>query len=59
MVSDGGIRGLLLIFFNTSVKSLEFAMIMSMSVTVGMMSLWINQETVCPMQTELVVGIKF
>ena len=49
MVSDGGIRGFLLVCFNAAVKSLSFAIIMSVVVAVGMISLWGNQETVFTM----------
>ena len=52
MVSDGGTRIFLLIFFNSEVKSLEVAIIMPVAVAVGMMSLWGNQEIVCPKITE-------
>ena len=58
MVSYGGSRGFLLIFLNAAVKSLEVAIIMLMTLAVGMMIFWVNQETVCPMQTELVAGIQ-
>ena len=51
IVSDGGSRGFLLIYFNAAVKSLVFAIIMSVTVAVGMVSLWGKKETVCPMQT--------
>ena len=40
MVSDGGIRGFLLICLNAAVKYLEVAIIMSVAVAVGMMGLW-------------------
>ena len=50
MVSDGGSRGFLLIFFNSTVKYLVVAIIMSVAVEVGMMSLWGNKETICPMK---------
>ena len=49
MVSDGGSGVFLLVFFNVTVKSFVVAIIMSVSVAVGMMSLWVNQETVFPM----------
>ena len=49
VVSDGGNRGFLLICFNAAVKSLEVAIIMLVIVAVGMMSLWVNQDTVCTM----------
>ena len=58
MVSDGDRRGFLLICFNSTVKYLVVAMFMFLAVAVGMMSLWGNQETVCPLQNELVSGIK-
>ena len=58
MVSDSVSRGFLFICFNTEVKSLAVAMIMLVEVAFGMMSLWGNQETVCPMRTELVKGIQ-
>ena len=49
MVSDGGSRVFLLIFLNAAVKSFAVAIIMSVVVAVGMMILWGNQETFCPM----------
>ena len=58
MVSDGGSRGFLLIFINAAVKYFAVAIIMSVAVTVGIMSLWGNQETLFPMRTELVAGIQ-
>ena len=51
MVSNGGSRGFLLIFLNAAVKYFAVAIIMSVAVAVGMMSLWVNQETLCPMCT--------
>ena len=58
MVSDGGSRGFLLSCLNATVKSFDVTIIMSVAVSVGMMSLWGNQETLCPMRTELVAGIQ-
>ena len=58
MVLDGGSRRILLICLNAAVKYFSVAIIMSVAVAVGMMSLWGNQETPCPMQNELVVGIQ-
>ena len=58
MVSDCGSRVFLLICLNAAVKSFVVAIIMSVAVAVGMMSLWGNQETLCQMRTELVAGIK-
>ena len=49
MISDGGSRGFLLIFFNAAVKYLAVAIIMFVAVAVCMMSLCVNQETVFPM----------
>ena len=37
--------------FNAAVKYLVVDTIMSVVVAVGMVSLWLNQEIVCPMQT--------
>ena len=53
----GGSREFLFIRFNAAVKSLAVAIIMSVEMVVGMMSLWGNQDKVCPIQTELVAGI--
>ena len=50
MVSDGGSRGFLLICLNYAVKYFAVAIIMSVVVAVGMMSLWGNQETLFPMR---------
>ena len=58
MVSYGGSRGFLLICLNAAVKYLAVAVNMSVAVEFCMMSLWENQETLCPMQTELVTGIQ-
>ena len=58
MVSDGGSRGFWLICINAVVKSFAIAVVMSVAVAVGIMSLWGNQETLCPMLIELVVGIQ-
>ena len=60
MVSYGGSRGFLLVCFNVAVKYLAVSIIISVAVAVavGMMSLWGNQDTVFPMQTELVAGIQ-
>ena len=58
MVSDGVIRGFLLIFINAAVKYFAVAIIMSVVVEVGMMNFWGNQEILCSMRTELVAGIK-
>ena len=38
-------------FFNAAVKYFAISITMSLAVAVGMMSLWGNQETVCPMRT--------
>ena len=59
MVSNSGNKGFLLLCFNSAFKYLVVAIIMLVVVAVGMMILWGNQETVCPIQTELVIGIKF
>ena len=56
MVSDGGSRRFLLVFFNAAVQYLAVAVIMSVAVAFVMMSLWVNQETFCSIQTELVGG---
>ena len=45
MVLDGGSRRFLLVFLNAVVKSVAVAIIMSVAVSVGMMSLWGNQAT--------------
>ena len=58
MVSDGVNRGFLLVCFNCVVKYFLVATIMAVSVAVGMVSFWLNQETVCKMWTELVAGIQ-
>ena len=58
MVSDGGSRGFLLIFFNAAVKSLVVAIMMSVAVVVGMINFWGKQETISPIKTELVTGIQ-
>ena len=58
MVSDGGSRGFLLICLNDAVKYFEVAIIMSVAVSVGTMILRRNQDTLCPMRTALVAGIK-
>ena len=58
MVSDGGSRGFLLIFFNAAVKSLVVAVMMSVSVAVGMINFWGKQEIVFPIKTELVTVIQ-
>ena len=58
MVLDGGSRGFMLICLNSAVKYFAVAIIMSVAVAVGMMSLWVNQETLFPMWTELVAGIQ-
>ena len=58
VVSYGGSRVFLLVCFNAAVKYLVVVIIISMAVAVVMMSLWINQDTVCPMRTELVAGIQ-
>ena len=58
MVSDGGSRGFLLICLNAAVKYFAVAIIVSVAVAVGMMSLWGNQEILCPMQNELVACIQ-
>ena len=42
MVSDGGNRVFLLVCFNTAVKFLAVAIIMSVAVEFGMVSLWGN-----------------
>ena len=49
IVSDGGRKGFLLIFINSAVKYFVVATIMAVSVAVGMVSFWLNQETVCKM----------
>ena len=59
MVSDGGSRGFLLICLNAAVKYFAVAILISVAVVVGMMSLWEKQETIFPMRTDLVAGIKF
>ena len=59
MVSDGGSRIFLLICLNAAVKYFAVAILISVAVVVGMMSLWEKQETIFPMQTDLVAGIKF
>ena len=58
MVSDGGSRGFLLVCYYAAVKSLEVAIIMPVTVSVGIMSLWGNQETIYAMRTELVEEIQ-
>ena len=58
MVSDSGNIVFVLVCFNASLNYLAVAIIMSMVVSVDMVSLWVYQDTVCPMQTELVLGIK-
>ena len=58
MVSDVGSRRFLMICFDAAGKSLVVAIIMSVEVEAGMMGLWVNQDTVCPMLTELVSGIQ-
>ena len=58
MVSDGVSRGFLLVCFNVVVQYLAVDIIMLVVVLVGMMSLWENQETFFPMQTELLEGIQ-
>ena len=58
MVSYGGNRGFLLVCLNAAVKYLAVDIIMLVAVAVGMMSFLGNQETVCPMWTELVAGIQ-
>ena len=58
MVSDSGSIVFLLIYINAVVKYLAVAIIMLVAVEVGIMSFWGNQETVCPIQTELVAGIQ-
>ena len=58
MISDGGSRGFLLICLNDAVKYFVVAIVMSVAVTVGMISLWGNQETIFTMQTELMAGIQ-
>ena len=57
MVSDGGIRGFLLLCFNAEVEYFVVAIIMSVAVAVGMTSFWGNQDTTCTMITELVEGV--
>ena len=44
--------------FNATVKSLMVDIIISVAVAVGMMTFWVNQETVFPMRTELVAEIQ-
>ena len=60
MVSYGSSRGFLFICLNAAVKYFVVAIIISVAVAVavGMMSLWGNRETLCPMRTELVAGIQ-
>ena len=58
VLSYGGSRVFLLVCFNAAVKYLAVAIIMSVAVAVVMMSLWVNQDTVCPMLTEFVSGIQ-
>ena len=58
VVSYGGSRGFLLVCFNAAVKSFVVAIIMSVAVVVVMMSLWVNQDTFCPMLTEFVAEIQ-
>ena len=58
MVSYGGSRGSLLVYFNASVKYLVVAIIMSVLVAVVIIGFWGNQETFCPMRTELVAVIQ-
>ena len=58
MVSDGGSRGFLLVYFNASVKYLLVAIIILGLVAVGIMGLWVDQETFCPMRTEVVAVIQ-
>ena len=58
MVSDGHSRGFLFICINAAVKYFRVAIIMSKAVGVGVVSLWGNQETLCPIRTELVAGIQ-
>ena len=58
MVLYSGNRGFLLICLNAAVKYFAVAIIMSVAVEVGMIILWGNQETLCPMRTELVEGIQ-
>ena len=58
MVSYGGSRVFLLVCVHAAVKSLVVAIIMSVAVAVVMMSLWVNQDTVCPMRTEFFAGIQ-
>ena len=49
MVSDGGSREVLFIFFDAESKYLAVDIIMSVAVAVGMMSFGGNQETIFPM----------
>ena len=58
MISDGGKRRFLLVYFNAVFKSFVVAEIMSVAAAVGMVSFWGYQETVCPMWTEFVAGIQ-
>ena len=58
MVLDGGSKGFCFVCLNAAVKYFAVAVIMSVAVAVGMMSLWGNQETLFPMRTELVAGIQ-
>ena len=57
MVLYGGSRVFLLLYINAAVKYFAVAIIMSVAVAVGMVSLWGNQETFFPMRTELVADI--
>ena len=58
MILYGDSRDFLSIFFNAAVKYFVVPITMSVAVTVGIMSLWGNQETLFPIRSELVTGIK-
>ena len=58
IVSYGRSRGFLLICFSAAFKYLAVVIIMYVTVEVGMVVLWGNQETVCSMKTELVACIQ-